>query len=459
MCNPKTRPLTIVSLLCITSLVANGAFGQTARPTSTALEPGGSFAPLLEKVVPAVVTIRVIGQKLRPIAIPARSKDGKPAALPTPVTEEFGAGGSGVIVDATQGYVVTNNHVIENATRIEVALSNGRQTVAKLIGTDVGTDIAVIKIDEPNLPSLALSDSDTVRVGDIVAAVGNPFGLEGTATLGIVSAVMRSEIGHSQFEDYLQIDAPINPGNSGGALVNVRAELIGINTVISERGFGIGFAVPSNMVKRTMDALIAAGRVRRGSTGLIVEDLPMAMASPREGGVTRGAIVRKIISKSPAAGAGIEPGDIVVSAGNEPVRNAAEFVTRTAGVPLGTSIPMILFSKGQGRAVSLMSADIVVEPQAITLGPDEGSLAGAVLGEILPGNRLYGDLLGTQILRTQADSPAYWAGLEPGDVIVGVDDARARSVEELKYRIRRAGDEFRVAIVRNSVPALIRAKR
>jgi S1-C subfamily serine protease len=270
---------------------------------------------------------------------------------------------------------------------------------------------------------------------------------------------MRSEIGHSQFEDYLQIDAPINPGNSGGALVNVEAELIGINTVISERGFGIGFAVPSNMVKRTMDALIAAGRVRRGSTGLIVEDLPMAMASPREGGVTRGAIVRKIISPSPAAGAGIEPGDIVVSAGNEPVRNAAEFVTRTVGVPLGTSIPMILFSKGQGRAVSLMSADIVVEPQAITLGPDEGSLAGAVLGEILPGNRLYGDLLGTQILRTQADSPAYWAGLEPGDVIVGVDDARVRSVEEFKYRIRRAGDEFRVAIVRNGVPGLIRVKR
>jgi S1-C subfamily serine protease len=217
--------------------------------------------------------------------------------------------------------------------------------------------------------------------------------------------------------------------------------------------------VPSNMVKRTMNALIAAGRVRRGSTGLIVEDLPMAMASPREGGVTRGAIVRKIISPSPAAGAGIEPGDIVVSAGNEPVRNAAEFVTRTVGVPLGTSIPMILFSKGQGRAVSLMSADIVVEPQAITLGPDEGSLAGAVLGEILPGNPLYGDLLGTQILRIQADSPAYWAGLEPGDVTVGVDDARVRSVEELKYRIRRAGDEFRLAIVRNGVPGLIRVKR
>jgi serine protease DegQ len=459
MRNPRMRPLPIVSLLCMTALVANCAFGQTARRISTGLAPDGSFAPILEKVIPAVVTIRVTGQKLRPIVIPARNKDGKPAALPRPVTEEFGAGGSGVIVDGQQGYIVTNNHVIENATRIEVELSNGRQTIARLVGTDAGTDVAVIKIDEPNLPSLALSDSDAVRVGDIVAAVGNPFGLEGTATQGIVSAVMRSEIGHGQFEDYLQTDAPINPGNSGGALVNVRAELIGINTVISERGFGIGFAVPSNMVKATMDELIAAGRVRRGSTGLIVEDLPMKMASPPEGGVTRGAIVRKVIPKSPAAAAGIEPGDVVVSAGNKPVRSAAEFVTRTIGVPLGSSVPIILFSKGAGRVVPLMSADIVVEPKEITLGPDEGSLAGAVLGEILPGNPLYGDLLGIQILRTQADSPAYWAGLEPGDVIVGIDDARARSVEELKYRIGRAGNEFRVAIVRNGVPALIQAKR
>jgi serine protease DegQ len=456
MCNPKAFLLTIVSLLCMTAL---GAFGQTARRTSIGLEPDGSFAPILEKVIPAVVTIRVTGRKPRPIVIPPKDKDGKPVALPAPATEEFGAGGSGVIVDAKQGYIVTNNHVIENATRIEVELSNGRQTIAKLVGTDAGTDVAVIKIDEPNLPSLALSDSDAVRVGDIVAAVGNPFGLEGTATQGIVSAVMRSEIGHGQFEDYLQTDAPINPGNSGGALVNVRAELIGINTVISERGFGIGFAVPSNMVKATMDELISAGRVRRGSTGLIVEDLPMKMASPPDGSVTRGAIVRKVIPNSPAAAAGIEPGDIVVSAGNKPVRNAAEFVTRAVGVPLGTSVPMILFSKGAGRAVTLMSADIVVEPKEITLGPDEGNLAGAVLGEILPGNRLYGNLLGIQILRTRADSPAYWADLEPGDVIVGIDDARARSVEELKYRIQRAGDEFRVAIVRNGLPAVIQAKR
>ena len=427
---------------------------------ATVLEPGGSFAPMLERVIPAVVTIRVTGRKLRPLLIPLREKDGKAAALPPPETEEFGAGGSGVIVDAEQGYIITNNHVIENATRIEVALSSGRRMLAKLIGTDIGSDVAVIKVDEPNLPSIKLGDSDAVRVGDIVAAVGNPFGLEGTATLGIVSAVMRAEIGHGLFEDYLQIDAQIHPGNSGGALVNVRGELIGINTVGGERrSLGIGFAVPFNMARVIMDELITAGRMRRGSTGLIVSDLPMELASPPQGGVTRGAIVRKVLPKSPAAAAGIEVGDIVVSAGNRPIRSAADFVTRTATVPLGSSIPIVLFAKGQGRFVSLTSADIVIDPEEITLPPEMGSLAGAVVGEILLGNRLYGDVVGAEVLRVAAGSPAYWVGLEPGDVVVGIDDARVRSPAELAYRVGRAGTEFRVAIVRGGVPGLIRGQR
>ncbi len=415
---------------------------------------------MLERVLPAVVTIRVTGRKLRPILIPPRRKDGEVPVLPLAESEQFGAGGSGVIVDPGRGYIITNNHVIEGATHIEVGLSSGRRMVAKLIGTDIGSDVAVLKVDEPGLPSIKLGDSDAVRVGDVVAAVGNPFGLEGTATLGIVSAVMRTEIGHGLFEDYLQTDAQIHPGNSGGALVNVRGELIGINTVGGEqRSLGIGFAVPFNMAKVIMDEVITAGRMRRGSTGLIVADLPMELASPREGGVTRGAIVRKVIAKSPAAAAGIEPGDIVVSAGNRPVRTAVEFVTRTATVPLGTSIPVLLFAKGKGRLVSLMSADIVIDPEEITLPPEMGSLAGAVVGEILLGNRLYGDVLGAEVLRVEDGSPAYWIGLEPGDVIVGIDNAKVRSPAELAYRVARAGMDFRIAIVRKDIPGLIRAKR
>jgi serine protease DegQ len=461
--NGRLHPFRIFPIVCLVALNATTALAQepAARPpvTATVLEPGGSFAPMLEKVIPAVVTLRVTGRKLRPIQIPPRQKDGRAVTLPAAESEEFGVGGSGVVIDPVRGHIITNNHVIENAAYIEVGLSSGRRMVAQLIGTDIGSDVAVVKVDEPGLPSIKLGDSDAMRVGDIVAAVGNPFGLEGTATLGIVSAVMRSEIGHGQFEDYLQIDAQIHPGNSGGALVNVRGELIGINTVGGERrSLGIGFAVPFNMAKVIVEELITAGRMRRGSTGLIVADLPMELASPREGGVTRGAVVRKVLPKSPAAAAGIEPGDIVVSAGNRPVRSAAEFVTRTVTVPLGTSIPIVLFANGQGRMVSLTSADIVIDPEEITLQAEMGSLAGAVVGEILVGNRLYGDVLGAEVVRVAPDSPAYWIGLEPGDVIVGIDNASVRSPEGLIYRVGRAGMEFRVAIIRNGVPGLIRAK-
>jgi serine protease DegQ len=470
MRNRVSRSAAIVLLLvCMCALTGTAAVAQKAASggkfrsaIARALDPSGSYAPMLEKVIPAVVTLRVSGEKLRPVVVPVRLKDGTSPPLPKGEVEEFGAGGSGVIVDPKRGYILTNNHVIEQATNIDVGLYNGRRVTAKLIGTDIGTDIAVIKVDEADLPSIKLGDSDAVRVGDIVAAVGNPFGLEGTATLGMISAVRRTEIGHGAFEDFLQTDAQINPGNSGGALVNFRGELIGINTVAGGgrgRGVGLGFAVPINMAKVVMDELILAGRMRRGSIGLIVEDLPMAMASPPEGGAVRGAIVRKVLPKSPAAAAGIEPGDIVVSAGNKPVRTAGEFVTRTVTVPLGSTIDLIIFTKGHGRIVSVTLADIVFEPEETTLGPDLGNLAGAVVGEILIGNRLYGEMVGAQVLKIAAKSPAYWVGLEPEDVIVGIDDAKVRSPAELLYRVRRAGKDFAVSIVRNGSPGLIRATR
>jgi S1-C subfamily serine protease len=475
----RPRTLLIVALLgaaallCAMALTATPAVVQTAavqtkEPAArapimaTVLEPGGSFAPMLSRVIPAVVTIRVLGRKLRPVAIPRRLKNGRRPPLPKPETEEFGAGGSGVIIDARRGYILTNNHVIEDAVQIEVGLSTGRRMPAKLVGTDIGSDVAVVKVEEGGLPALELGNSDAMRVGDIVAAVGNPFGLEGTATLGIISAVMRSEVGHGAFEDFLQIDAPINPGNSGGALVNVRGELIGINTVSGGgrgRSVGIGFAVPINMAKVIMDELIASGRMRRGSIGLIVDDLPMALASPRDGSVVRGAVIRKVVASSPAAAAGVEPGAIVVSAGDRPVRNAAEFVTRTATVPLGSPISLTLLVGGQERSVSLVSADIVIAPQETALSAEAGSLAGSIVGDILLGNRLYGDVTGAQVLRVAARSPAYWIGLEPVDVITAIDDNPVRSAEQLVYRLGHAGSDIRVAILRNGVPGLIRAKR
>ena len=440
--------------------------GQTVAPAPTgtlaAVLPLRTFAPALAKVMTAVVTIRVIGETIVPIEFPARDKMGtEPQLLPAPRKEPFRAGGSGVIVDDVSGYVMTNNHVIDNTNWIQVGLSDGRNLMAELVGRDIGTDIAILKIKPVNLPSIVIGDSDDARVGDIVLAVGNPFGLEGTATMGIISAVMRTEVGHGAFEDYLQIDASINPGNSGGPLVNIDGELIGINTVGGQdpgRSSGIGFSIPINLALTVMTELIANGRIRRGSPGMMVEDLPPELAQQNDGSVIRGAIVTKVFPNSSALQAGINPGDIVVSAANKPVRSAAEFITRTVTVPLGHSIPFIVFANGQGRQLTLKSTDMVFEPEAHKMPLHAGSLAGAVVGDILLGNPLFGDVRGAQVSSLPPDSPAFAMGLQADDVIVGIDSSTVRSVEDLGRFVSRASTQYRVMIVRNGVAGWLRAR-
>ncbi len=420
-----------------------------------------SYAPMLDKVIPSVVTIRVIGETKVPVVFGPR-KDGRSNALPPLKTETFRAGGSGVVVDAKNGYILTNNHVIENAKSIEVGLSDGRRMPAELVGTDIGTDVAVIQVKRRDLPELALGDSDAVRVGDVCIAVGNPFGLEGTATLGIVSAVMRTELGHGSFEDYLQIDAQINPGNSGGALVNSKGELIGINTVAGGgpgQNVGIGFAIPVNMAISIMKELINAGRVRRGSVGLVVEDLPAELTTDDDGVANRGAIITKVLENSPAARAGVKPGDIVVSANRKPVRSASEYTTRVVTAALGSEIPVILFSNGEGKLLSLEVADLVLDPETQTISDEMGNLAGAEVGDILLGNPLYGNLRGAQITKVPKASPAYAAGLEEGDVIVGVNNAKVRSVRDLVRRLNQAGMTYRVKLERDGRPGWMRGQR
>ena len=471
------RPLlTIICSVCL-CVAAPGGNAQSPRhearspqrkvspptltPTAGALMPTRSFAPTLAKVIPAVVTIRVIGATPVPVELPPRKPGSKPEPLPAPRTEPYRAGGSGIIVDAARGYILTNNHVIENATWIQVGLSDGRSFMAELVGRDIGSDVAVLKIKPDKLPSMTIGDSDEAQVGDIVMAVGNPFGLESTATMGIVSGVMRTEVGHGAFEDYLQIDASINPGNSGGALVNIDGELIGINTAGPGNGksAGIGFAIPINMAMMIKNEIIAAGRIRRGSPGIVVEDLPPEMAMREDGSVIRGALVTKVLPNSPAAAAGISPGDIVVGAANKPVRSAAEFTTRTVTVPLGSQIPFILFSHGHGRLVKLTSSDLVIEPAGKPIPAQAGSIAGAVVGEILLGNPLFGELRGAQVMSVPADAPAFAAGLEDDDVIVRLDGTEIWSVDDLVRSITRAGTQYRIDIVRGGAPWWLRVSR
>ncbi|MGE3919135.1 MAG: trypsin-like peptidase domain-containing protein, partial [Hyphomicrobiaceae bacterium] len=293
------------ALLLVTVPYASApcAAGEPARPQAIpsvtmhgamGLLPQASFADVLAQVIPSVVTIRVTSV----VPVPVEIKPGDSAEVDRPPrTRTARSGGSGVIIDAAKGHILTNNHVIDGAVAIEIVLSDGRLMPARLVGRDIGTDLAVVEVEDRRLAALPLGNSDTVRVGDVVLAIGNPFGLEGTATMGIVSASMRTNIGHEAFEDFFQIDAVINPGNSGGALVNTRGELVGINTATAGTAgnVGIGFAIPINMARTVKDEIVRHGRMQRGALGLIAEDLTYERAATLMSGTNRGALVTAVV--------------------------------------------------------------------------------------------------------------------------------------------------------------------
>ena len=466
--HPASLALAAVLLAAGLPLAAQAQHRQSAKtqaaPRTAAmsmLDPVGSFAPMLERVIPAVVTVQVVGESLLPVEYQPRGADGRMAAVPKPEKQRFRSGGSGVIVDAADGIIITNNHVIENAVQIFVVLSDGTRMPARLIGRDIGADVAVVKVDWKGLPSLPVGDSDKVRIGDVVAAVGNPFGLEGTATLGIVSALMRTEVGHGTFEDFMQIDAPINPGNSGGALVNVRGELIGINTAGGggPGATGIGFAIPINMARAIKAEIVKTGSMKRGSPGLLVEDLTPDLMSSLGTKAYRGALIDKVVPGSPADKAGIKPGGIVTAVSGKPVRGAAEFGTRVSTVPAGTALDVVIEDKGAARTFKLSAVQIVLEPERHTLSKELGGVAGAVVGDITFGNPKLGTLRGAEVLDVPQGSPAYAAGLERGDVLVGVDDRTVRSSEDLIRSLQRTGMGYRVKIVRDGVTGWLRVSR
>ena len=273
---------------------------------------------------------------------------------------------------------------------------------------------------------------------------------------------MRTELGFEEFEDFFQVDAHIYPGNSGGALVNVYGQLVGINSAIGGRKGqlgGIGFAIPINMAKVIQAELIAHGSMRRGSPGLMVEDLPVDWVGGDAGDVMRGAMVKQVLPNSSAAAAGISPGDIVVGMANKPVRSAAEYLTRTSIVPLGTTLSFSIHSKGSEKVVPLTVSSLVLKPVGQRLRRPMGNIAGVLVGDILLGNPHYGNLSGVQILEVPARSSAYRAGFEVGDVITTIDGARVRTSEDLVQRINAAGLQYRVDLVRNGIPAWVRVGR
>ena len=406
-------------------LVMTAAQAQPAGlPTRDGLP---TLAPILEKVTPAVVNIAVL----------QKSPEDENPLLRDPFFRRFFGGpqqsqpqvaaGSGVIVDAKNGYVITNAHVVKDAKEILITLRDNRRLPAKLVGADPGTDVAVVKVEPKNLVELKFGDSDALQVGDFVVAIGNPFGIGQTATSGIVSALGRTGLSVEGYEHFIQTDASINPGNSGGALVNLKGELIGINTaIIGPANVGIGFAVPSVLARAVMEQLIRFGEVKRGRLGIAMQ--------PVVGGGD-GALITEVEPNSPAASAGLRKGDVVVALNGRPVRAPAELRARLGVVPVGDTVEMKV---QRGKETQTLKAEIGEIQRQAAVGQPLAELSGAALAEVerqgLPGTN-------RALLVTQVDggSPAFTHGIRAGDLIIGVNQRRVTTTPELAKALRASG--------------------
>jgi serine protease Do len=358
--------------------------------------------------------------------------------------------GSGVIV-SEDGLIVTNNHVIEKSSEIKVLLTNKRNYKAKLIGADPKTDIAVIKIDATGLPALAWGDSNTLRVGEIVFAIGNPFGLNSTLTMGVISAVGRANVGIADYEDFIQTDAAINPGNSGGALINARGELIGINTAIVSRsgGYqGVGFAVPSSMAKQVMDSLIKYKKVVRGWLGVSIQEVTSDLAE--EFGVKdlKGALVSGVMKGSPAEKAGLRQGDVVLAFNGKEVEDTGHLRNMVSQTPVGTKVKVRLLRQKKELEVGVTIAELPKKPGEAAAGGEAGedgeestALSGVTVRELTPDlakrfGLAEGDA-GVAAVRVDPASRAFEAGIRPGDIILQVNQKDITTIEEYKKAVGR----------------------
>jgi len=409
-----------------------------------------TLAPLIAEITPAVVNISTVSRAAAETNPLLRDPFFRRFFdIPDRPQREECAAGSGVIINAQQGLVLTNVHVIRGAQEIVVTLKDRRQFKAQLVGADPGTDIAVLRIEAQNLKALKLGDSDALNVGDFVLAVGNPFGIGQTVTSGIVSALGRSGLNIEGYEDFIQTDAPINPGNSGGALVNLRGELIGINTAIigpAGGNVGIGFAVPANIARAVMDQIVRYGEVRRGRLGLQTQELTAELARSLQVPALDGAIVTQVDTGSPAEQAGIRRGDVVVAVNGRPVRGPSDLRVKMGLVPVGEQVEFRVLR--EGRTVTLRAAVAPPQQAAAVDGRNVPELAGAAVANLEPGMPLYGRIEGVLVAKVERSSAAWQQGLRPGDIIYGVNNRRVRNVNELMAALAGADNNLSVSLVR-----------
>jgi Do/DeqQ family serine protease len=419
-------------------------FTAPAHAASAALlvdaAPMPSLAPMVKRVSPAVVNIATRGtikeqpgQRNPLLDDPffRRFFDAPPDSRPR--ERQFQSAGSGVIVDGKNGYIITNHHVVENASEITITLLDNRSFSAKVIGSDEGADIAVLQVKQPNLIAMALGDSARLEVGDYVVAIGNPFGLQHTVTAGIVSALSRTGINPDGYEDFIQTDASINPGNSGGALVNLRGELVGINSAILSRSggnIGIGFAIPVNMVKSVMDQLIKYGQVKRGVLGVNIYNVTPDIA--KEFGLTEssGALVAGVAQGSAAEHAGVKTGDIITSINGVTMKDASELRNTIGMLRIGDKVEIGLLRDGKPRKVTALIAERGDLETANAVDISKG-LEGAELHDAP-------DAGGVLVKAIQEGSPAAQNGLRANDLIVGVGRTPIANTKGLKEAAKNA---------------------
>ncbi len=359
--------LLVFAVITAANLLGLSTLATAKLPTQVNGTAMPSLADMLEKVTPAVVNIHAEGRQV--IYDPATTDPLLRQFLGNRLREKRTRGsGSGIIVDARQGYILTNSHVIAGADKIKVTLNDNREFLAELIGSDPKADIAVIKIPSNNLTELKISNSDKLRVGDFVVAIGNPYGLGQSVSSGIISALGRNNLGIEDYENFIQTDAPINPGNSGGALINLRGELIGINTAIlggkSGGNVGIGFAIPSNMATNLMDQLINYGHVQRGHLGLTVQNLNQRLANALNANIHQGAVISSVIRGSAAEKAGLQAGDIITHVNGSVILNGGDVRTRIGNLRVASRVHLKVIRDGKPKGITAVVGKSLSTPPA-----------------------------------------------------------------------------------------------
>jgi serine protease Do len=348
--------------------------------------------------------------------------------------------GSGVII-STDGYIVTNNHVVGGADKVEVRLSDARVYTATIVGTDPKSDVAIIKINKTGLPAMKIGDSSKVRIGSFVLAIGNPFGLEQTVTMGIVSALGRSGLGITDYENFIQTDASINPGNSGGALVNMKGELIGINTaILSKSGgsVGIGFAIPIDLVMSIKKSIDKYGKVVRGWLGVSVQEVTPEIAKGLGLSSARGALISEVMKGGPAEKSGIKHGDVIVAIDGKPVQTTASMRFLISEIMPGSAVKVKVLREGKEKVYTVVAGDLAKAqvPEHQLLIKDNKFLEGATVADLTPAGRetlnLKPEIQGVAVIEVSDNSAAAKTGLRPGDIILTINNKTTRNLEELK---------------------------